>query len=111
MEIVSTMGSVSLAREMNLDVFVDALREVIKYHISTGYSDSRMITVRLELEGVTYLFYRSGSFQICGAENEAALDTHGHRYVKSFESSTPSSAERAASCDLSSVSNSRFPSA
>ena len=54
-------------------MFVDALQEVIEYDVNPSYSDSGMITVRLEPEGVAYLFYRSGSFQIRGAENEAAL--------------------------------------
>jgi len=73
MEIVSTMGSGSLGRELDLDVFVNALQEAIEYDVNPSYSDSGMITVRLEPEGVAYLFYRSGSFQIRGAENEAAL--------------------------------------
>jgi transcription initiation factor TFIID TATA-box-binding protein len=74
MEIISTMGSGSLGRELDLDVFVDALQETVECDVNPSYSDSGMIPVRLEPEGVAYLFYRSGSFQIRGAVNEAALE-------------------------------------
>ena len=62
MEIISTMSSGSLGRELDLDVFVDALQEAVEHDVNPSYSDFGMITVRLESESVAYLFYRSGSF-------------------------------------------------
>lgn len=85
MEIVSTMGSGSLGRELDLEAFVDALQGVIEDDVNPSYRDPGMITVRLEPEGVAYLFYRSGSFQIRGAGNEAALEEAQFRLRHIFE--------------------------
>jgi transcription initiation factor TFIID TATA-box-binding protein len=85
MEIISTMGSGSLGRELDLDVVVDALQEAVEYNVNPTYSDSGMITIRLEPEGVAYLFYRSGSFQIRGADNKAALEKAEDRLQEVFE--------------------------
>jgi transcription initiation factor TFIID TATA-box-binding protein len=73
MEIVSTMGSGSLGRELDLDVFVDALQEAVNHDVSASFSGSGMVTVRLEPEGAAYQFYRTGSIQIRGAKTEADL--------------------------------------
>ncbi len=85
MDIVSTMGSGSLGRELDLDALVDALQDAVEHDLNPSYSDSGMITVRLEAEGVAYLFYRSGSFQIRGAENEVALEESQRRLREVFE--------------------------
>ena len=73
MEIVSTMGSGSLGRELDLHVFVDALQEAVNHDVSASFSGSGMVTVRLEPEGAAYQFYRTGSIQIRGAKTEADL--------------------------------------
>lgn len=85
MEIVSTMGSGSIGRELDLDEFIHALQDTLEHDSSPDFRDSSMVTVRLEPEGPAYLFYRSGSFQIRGAQTEAALDRAQTQMLDVFE--------------------------
>jgi transcription initiation factor TFIID TATA-box-binding protein len=74
MEIVSTMGSGSLGRELDLDVFVDALQEAVGHDVAANFVESGMVTVRLVPNGAAYLFYRTGSIQIRGTKTKADLE-------------------------------------
>jgi len=56
MEIVSTMSG-SLSREVDLDVFVDALQEAVDHDVTANFGGSGMVTVRLDPDGAAYQFY------------------------------------------------------
>ena len=81
MEIVSTMGSGSLGRELDLDALVDALQEAVNHDVSPSFSGAGMVTVRLEPDGAAYQFYRTGSIQIRGARTEADLEAAQNRLL------------------------------
>ena len=81
MEIVSTMGSGSLGRELDLDVFVDALQDAVEHDVSANFSGSGMVTIRLEPNGAAYQFYRTGPIQIRGARTEADLEAAQYRLL------------------------------
>jgi len=82
MEIISTMGSGSLGRELDLDVVVDALQEAVNHDVSATFSGSGMVTVRLEPEGAAFQFYRTGTIQIRGAKTEADLAATQRRLLE-----------------------------
>lgn len=81
MEIVSTMGSGSLGREIDLDAFVDALQDAVEHDVSANFSGSGMVTVRLEPDGAAYQFYRTGTIQIRGARTKADLEAAQSRLL------------------------------
>ncbi len=73
MEIVSTMGSGSLGRELDLETFVSEIDKYIETPIDANFSSDSMVTIRLEKDGEAYTIFRTGSFQIRGANNEDRL--------------------------------------
>jgi len=81
MEIVSTMGSGSLGRELDLDAFVDALQDAVEHDVSANFSGSGMVTVRLEPNGAACQFYRTGAIQIRGARTGADLEAVQYRLL------------------------------
>ena len=73
MKIVSTMGTGSLGRELDLEPLVSDLRSQLGEVLNANFRGDSMVTVRLEEDGPAYTIYRTGSFQIRGAETEADL--------------------------------------
>jgi transcription initiation factor TFIID TATA-box-binding protein len=72
METVSTMGSGTLGREVELDTFVSAIEESIGPVEVNRTSDS-IVTLRLNEDSPAYTVYRTGTFQVRGATSEDEL--------------------------------------
>jgi len=81
MEIVSTMSSGSLGREIDLETLVSELENHLGELVDANFHGPSMVTVRLKENGPAYTIYRTGTFQICGAETEELL-TESHRRFK-----------------------------
>lgn len=73
MEIVSTMGSGSLGRELNLEAVVSELENHLDHSVEANFTSNGMVTIRLEEDGEAYTLFRTGSFQIRGAKSEERL--------------------------------------
>jgi transcription initiation factor TFIID TATA-box-binding protein len=67
------MGSGTLGRELDLDVFVAELEKHLCSPIDANFTSNGMTTIRLEEEGPAYTIYRTGTFQIRGAKTEEQL--------------------------------------
>lgn len=80
MEIVSTMGSGSLGREIDLDTLVSELEDHLGEIVDANFHSTAMVTVRLEENGPAYTIYRTGTFQIRGAETEEVLAESFRRF-------------------------------
>jgi transcription initiation factor TFIID TATA-box-binding protein len=80
MEIVSTMGSGSLGREMDLQTLVSELEGHLGEIVNANFHSTAMVTVRLEENGPAYTIYRTGTFQIRGAETEELLTESFRRF-------------------------------
>jgi transcription initiation factor TFIID TATA-box-binding protein len=80
MEIVSTMGTGSLGRELDLEPFVSDLQSQLGEVVNANFRGDAMVTVRLEEDGPAYTIYRTGSFQIRGAETEEDLVSAEERF-------------------------------
>lgn len=72
MQVVSTMGTGSLGREIDLEVLVAELEDQLD-DVDADFQSSSMVTIRFEETGPAYTVYRTGSFQIRGAESEESL--------------------------------------
>jgi transcription initiation factor TFIID TATA-box-binding protein len=82
MEIVSTMGSGSLGREIDLQTLVSELEKHLGEFVDANFHGTAMVTVRLEENGPAYTIYRTGTFQIRGAETEELLTESFRRFEK-----------------------------
>jgi transcription initiation factor TFIID TATA-box-binding protein len=80
MGIVSTMGSGSLGREIDLDTLVSELEDHLGEIVDANFHSTAMVTVRLEENGPAYTIYRTGTFQIRGAETENLLTESFRRF-------------------------------
>jgi len=80
MEIVSTMGSGSLGRELDLEVLVSSLQNHLNSSIDANFTSAGMATIRLEEGGPAYTLYRTGTFQIRGATDEEHLTESADRF-------------------------------
>lgn len=80
MEIVSTMGSGSLGRELDLNVVVTELERHPGNSVDANFTSNGMVTVRLEEGGPAYTIYRTGTFQIRGAEDEDHLTEAANQF-------------------------------
>ena len=79
MEIVSTMGSGSLGRELDLQALVESLESHLG-DVDANFTSIGMATVRLDEDGPAYTLYRTGTFQIRGAETEDDLSDSADRF-------------------------------
>jgi transcription initiation factor TFIID TATA-box-binding protein len=79
MDIVSTMGSGSLGRELDLQTLVESLESRLG-DVDANFTSNGMATVRLEEDGPAYTLYRTGTFQIRGAETESDLADSADRF-------------------------------
>jgi transcription initiation factor TFIID TATA-box-binding protein len=73
MEIVSTMGTGSLGRELDLETLVSSIDEHLENSIDANFTSSGMVTLRLNKGGPAYTIYRTGTFQLRGATTEEDL--------------------------------------
>lgn len=92
MQVVSTMGSGSLGRELDLEAFVAELENQLD-DIDSNFQTPSMVTIRLEEEGPAYTVYRTGSFQIRGAKSVDLLEEAVGRFqeiLEDIEVETPS---------------------
>lgn len=80
MEIVSTMGSGSLGREIDLETLVSELENHLGEIVDANFHGPSMVTVRLKENGPAYTIYRTGTFQIRGAETEELLTESYRRF-------------------------------
>lgn len=68
------MGSGSLGRELDLRPLVDELVENAETPLDANFTNEGMVTLCLGDDSPAYTLYRTGSFQIRGAETEADLE-------------------------------------
>jgi transcription initiation factor TFIID TATA-box-binding protein len=80
MEIVSTMGSGSLGRELDLEAFVSGLENHLNTSVDPNFTSIGMATVRLKEGGPAFTLYRTGTFQIRGTQNEQNLSDAADRF-------------------------------
>lgn len=80
MEIVSTMGTGSLGRELDLEPLVSDLQSQYGEVLEPNLRGDSMVTIRLEEGGPAYTIYRTGSFQIRGAKTEEKLASAERRF-------------------------------
>lgn len=80
MEIVSTMGTGSLGRELDLEALVSGIDDHLENSIDANFTSNGMVTVRLNEGGPAYTIYRTGSFQIRGAKTEEDLTEAEERF-------------------------------
>lgn len=73
MKIVSTMGSCVLGRAIDLETLISKLENHLGEIVDANFHSTGMVTVRLEENGPAYTIYRTGTFQIRGAETEELL--------------------------------------
>ena len=74
------MGSGSLNRELDLNEFVSDLSSKVGRSIEINFVSDGMVTLRLDENSPAYILYRTGTFQIRGAENEERLDQAVERF-------------------------------
>lgn len=67
------MGSGSLGRELDLEVLVTEIKEYLGSVVDPNFTSSGMVTIRLREDGPAFVIYRTGSFQIRGAEDRESL--------------------------------------
>ena len=79
-EIVSTMGSGSIGRELDLQVLIEALQDHIG-DIDVNPHSSGIVTIHLTEGGPAYTVYRTGTFQIRGAKDEQLLEEAQDRFL------------------------------
>jgi len=80
MEIVSTMGTGSLGRELDLETLVSGIDEHLENSIDANFTSNGMVTLRLNEGGPAYTTYRTGAFQIRGAKTEKDLTEAEERF-------------------------------
>ena len=71
MDVVSTMGSGDLGRELDLDAVIESLET--QFNIESNRSSDSMVTIRLEAEGPALTLYRTGGYQIRGTDSKESL--------------------------------------
>ncbi|WP_276273589.1 TATA-box-binding protein [Haloarcula litorea] len=72
MQVVSTMGTGTLGRDIDLEALVTELEDQLPC-VDSNFQSSSMVTIRIKENGPAYTVYRTGSFQIRGAESEDSL--------------------------------------
>jgi len=73
LKIVSTMGNGSLGREIDLDVLVEEIQEILGDSLEVNFTSDGIVTIRLDEESPAFTIYRTGTFQIRGANSEDTL--------------------------------------
>jgi len=73
METVSTMGSGSLGREVDLETLVAEIENALGQSVEANFTSDSIVTLRLDEDGPAYTVYRTGTFQVRGAASEDEL--------------------------------------
>lgn len=73
MDIVSTMGSGTLNREIDLETVVNEIEKHLGASVEPNFTSSGMVTFRLAEDGPAFTLYRTGTFQIRGAKTKDDL--------------------------------------
>jgi transcription initiation factor TFIID TATA-box-binding protein len=81
METVSTMGSGSLGREVDLETLVDKIENALVRSVEANFTSDSIVTLRLNEDGPAYTVYRTGTFQVRGATSEGELATAEEAFV------------------------------
>jgi len=68
------MGSGSLGRELDLDVLVNAIKGEVGESLEINFTSDGIVTLRLNKDCPAFTVYRTGTFQIRGADSEDALE-------------------------------------
>ena len=80
MELVSTMGSGQLGRELELQTLVMEIEKSFGESVEIKFTSDSIVTIRLEGEGPAYTVFRTGTFQVRGAETEDQLFEAARRF-------------------------------
>ena len=67
------MGSGSLGRELDLDVLIREIRREVGDSLEVNFTSNGIVTLRLNEDSPAFTVYRTGTFQIRGANSEDAL--------------------------------------
>lgn len=82
MESVSTMGSGTFGREIELGAVINEIEGHLGTSVEPNFTSSGMVTFRLLEDGPAYTIYRKGTFQIRGAKTEKDLRQALNRLLK-----------------------------
>lgn len=74
MEIMSTMGTMSLGRELNFHPLVDDSKRTVQSTFESNFTSEWIVTTHFENKSPTYTLCRTGSFQIRGTKTKPDLD-------------------------------------
>jgi TATA-box binding protein (TBP), component of TFIID and TFIIIB len=72
MKTVSTMGSGTLGRELDLETVIKEIESVVA-PVNANFTSDSVVTFRLEEDGPAYTVYRTGTFQIRGSTSRKEL--------------------------------------
>jgi transcription initiation factor TFIID TATA-box-binding protein len=86
METVSTMGTGSVGRELELEALVSELQASLDGYVEANFTSSGIVTFRLDTDGPAYTMYRTGAFQIRGSESEEQLYAAAERLREVLDS-------------------------
>jgi len=84
MDVVSTMGSGDLGRELDLDAVIESLEA--EFDIESNRSNDSMVTIRLEPDGPALTLYRTGGYQIRGTDSREELFEANDRLLQTLKS-------------------------
>ena len=84
MDVVSTMGSGDLGRELDLDAVTGSLET--EFDIESNRSSDSMVTIRLEPGGPAFTLYRTGGYQIRGTDGRETLFEANDRLLQALKS-------------------------
>lgn len=84
MDVVSTVGSGDLGREVDLDAVIKSLEA--QFNIQSNRSSDSMTTIRLEAGGPAFTLYRTGGYQIRGTDSRELLFEANERLLQALQS-------------------------
>jgi transcription initiation factor TFIID TATA-box-binding protein len=86
MKIVSTMGSGSIDRELDLENVIEDLGRSCGVEFSSNFSSHSMVTVRFSEDGPAHTVFTSGSFQVRGPRDIDELYNAADDFVEKLRS-------------------------
>jgi transcription initiation factor TFIID TATA-box-binding protein len=84
MDVISTMGSGHLGRELELDMVIESLEA--EFDIESNRSSSSMVTIRLKSGGPALTLFRTGGYQIRGTDSRNSLFEANNRLLHALNS-------------------------
>jgi transcription initiation factor TFIID TATA-box-binding protein len=82
MKIVSTMGSGSIDRELDLENLIPDLRRKFGAEFSSNFSSHSMVTIRFCEDGPAHTVFTSGNFQVRGPKGISELHSVAEDFVE-----------------------------